>query len=73
MMESQKAVKETTRGRITIPAEFRRKLGVEGEGLWEMSLVDGSLTLVPITSQEADQNHPALQTGTDDSVPLNRS
>lgn len=38
-----------------------------------MSLVDGALTLIPITSQEADQNHPSLHAKSIDSDVLNRS
>ncbi len=72
-MENQRTVKETTRGRITLPAEFRRKLGVDGEGLWEMSLVDGSLRLVPIDPRETDQNYLGESDTITPALPANHS
>jgi AbrB family looped-hinge helix DNA binding protein len=36
-------------GQVTIPAEFRRKLGIGPDSLLEISLVDGELRIKPVS------------------------
>lgn len=47
-----RTIKPTTRGRITIPAEFRRELGREDGSLVEITLKNGGFTIRPFTAPE---------------------
>ena len=52
MAAGAKIVKATTRGRITIPIEYRRQLGCEGEGSWRIALTDRGMTLRPVDTED---------------------
>lgn len=41
-------------GRITIPAEFRRKLGIGEETTLRLTVADGELRLKPVETPETD-------------------
>ncbi len=41
--QTTKIVRQLRSGQITIPVEFRRELGIEGEGMLQMTLKDGEL------------------------------
>lgn len=49
------------RGQITIPAEFRRQLGMTEESLLQMTLVDGELRLRPVEAREQGKGSPWLK------------
>lgn len=48
MTTQSKVVRQLRGGRITIPAAFRRALGIEAETLLRMTLEDGALRIVPL-------------------------
>lgn len=51
----KRLVRSLRNGQITIPAEFRRELGIEYDSLLEVSLAAGSLTITPVnTTSVAD-------------------
>ena len=43
-----KVVRPLAKGQITIPAEFRHKLGIDANTLLDISLVEGKLEIIPI-------------------------
>ena len=43
-----KIVRSLDKGQITIPAEFRERLGIEADTLLSVSLVEGKLEIVPV-------------------------
>ncbi len=45
---SIKLVRSLRNGQITIPAEFRRRLGIEGDSLLQVTLVQGELRITPV-------------------------
>ena len=48
-------------GQITIPAEFRKKLGISPEGLLQLTLEDGELRIRPVRISEAGEGSPWLK------------
>jgi bifunctional DNA-binding transcriptional regulator/antitoxin component of YhaV-PrlF toxin-antitoxin module len=52
MATTRKIVKSTRNGQITIPMEFRKQLGSEGEALWQVTLEDRALKVVPVRAVE---------------------
>jgi bifunctional DNA-binding transcriptional regulator/antitoxin component of YhaV-PrlF toxin-antitoxin module len=61
MVTTSKIVRSTRNGQITIPVEFRRELGFEGEGLWQVSVIDHGLRVVPVQVEQAVQGSPWLK------------
>lgn len=47
-------VRSHKHGRVTIPAEFRRELGIEADSLWRVTLSHGELRLVPVRNNGDD-------------------
>jgi AbrB family looped-hinge helix DNA binding protein len=54
-------VRPLRNGQITIPAEFRRRLGISEESLLRLTLEDGELRLKPVTTAERDSGSPWLR------------
>ena len=52
MSATQKIVKSTKNGQITIPIEFRKQLGSEGEAHWQVTLDDNELRVSPVRTIE---------------------
>lgn len=48
-------------GQITIPAEFRKKMGITDETMLQMSLHDGELHMKPVQVAEPVQGSPWLK------------
>ena len=48
-------------GQITIPAEFRRELGITPDSLLQMTLEDGELRLRPVAVTETAAGSPWLR------------
>lgn len=48
-------------GQITVPAEFRRKLGIDADSLLQISLVEGELRIRPLTVTERVSGSPWLK------------
>ncbi|MHB8647831.1 MAG: AbrB/MazE/SpoVT family DNA-binding domain-containing protein [Thermomicrobiales bacterium] len=46
--QSTKIVRQLRSGQVTIPVEFRRELGIESEGMLQMTLADGELRIRPV-------------------------
>src|SRR5438874_13327920 len=57
-----KVVKSLRNGQVTLPADFRRELGIEPDTLLEVSLGEGSLTITPVhTTRRSSPGSPWLQ------------
>jgi AbrB family looped-hinge helix DNA binding protein len=48
-----RVVRPIRRGQITIPADFRRRLGIEDDTLLELTLHDDKIEIVPVTTKPA--------------------
>lgn len=59
-----KVVRPLAKGQITIPAEFRQKLGIDANTLLDISLVEGKLEIIPIRIRRAEP----LREYTDDDI-----
>ena len=46
--QTTRIVRSLRNGQITIPAEFRRRLGIDGESLLRVTLEDGELRIKPL-------------------------
>lgn len=47
-------VRVTRKGQVTVPAEFRRQLGIEQGDSIEFTLEDGAIRLIPARSRVAE-------------------
>ena len=56
-----KIVRQLRSGQVTIPVEFRRALGIEGEGMLQMTLKEGELRIKPLHVQETGTGSPWLK------------
>ena len=54
-------IKPLRGGQITIPAEFRRELGITEESMLQVSLSEGELHLRPVHLTEGGQGSPFLK------------
>ena len=48
-------------GQITIPSEFRKKLGITPDGLLQITLDDGELRVKPVRVAETAEGSPWLR------------
>lgn len=48
-----RVVRPLRRGQITIPADFRRRLGIDDDTLLELTLRDDRIEIVPVTTRPA--------------------
>lgn len=58
---STKIIRPLRGGQITIPAEFREKLGISTDTVLEVSLVDGELRLKPLSLASTVAGSPWLK------------
>jgi bifunctional DNA-binding transcriptional regulator/antitoxin component of YhaV-PrlF toxin-antitoxin module len=56
-----KIVRPLRGGQVTIPAAFRKELGIDAETMLRMTLVDGELRIKPIQVTEAPKGSPWLR------------
>lgn len=56
-----KIVRQLRAGQITIPAEFRRRLGMTPESFLKLTLVDGELRVTPLQVAEPGRRAQALR------------
>lgn len=56
-----RVVRSLRSGQITIPAAFRRELGIEGESLLQVTLVGGELRIKPVRVAERTAGSPWLK------------
>jgi bifunctional DNA-binding transcriptional regulator/antitoxin component of YhaV-PrlF toxin-antitoxin module len=45
-----KVVRPVRRGQVTLPAEFRRRLGIDDDTLLQMTLQEGKIEIVPMVA-----------------------
>lgn len=60
-MVQTKMVRQLRNGQITIPAEFRRALGVEPDTVYQVTLAEDELWLKPVEVRERSQGSPWLR------------
>lgn len=51
-----KIIKPLPRGQITIPIEFRKKLGIGADTILNLSLKGNKIEIIPATVKEAGEN-----------------
>lgn len=56
-----KIVRSLRSGQITIPADFREKLGIDSDTLLQISLMEGELRIKPVRVSEKAQGSPWLK------------
>lgn len=56
-----KIVRALRSGQITIPAAFRRELGIDEQSMLRMTLVDGELRITPVDVSEQPKGSPWLK------------
>jgi bifunctional DNA-binding transcriptional regulator/antitoxin component of YhaV-PrlF toxin-antitoxin module len=56
-----KIVRPLRGGQVTIPAAFRKELGINGETMLRMTLVDGELRIKPVQMTDAPKGSPWLR------------
>lgn len=56
-----KIVRSLRSGQITIPADFREKLGIDSDTLLQISLMQGELRIKPVRVSEKVQGSPWLK------------
>ena len=54
-------VRQLRSGQVTIPADFRRRLGIDEDTLLQMTLVSGELRIKPVQVRESAQGSPWLK------------
>lgn len=59
--QTTKIVRQLRSGQITIPVEFRRALGIEGEGMLQMTLKEGELRIKPLHVRDDRRGSPWLR------------
>ena len=48
-----RVVRPLRRGQLTIPAEFRRRLGFDDDTLWELRLQEDKIEITPVVAKPA--------------------
>ena len=56
-----KIVRSLRNGQITIPAEFRRRLGLQGDSLLQVTLEEGELRIKPLRVSGQSAGSPWLK------------
>lgn len=56
-----KLVRQLRSGQVTIPADFRRQLGIQANTLLQVTLVAGELRIKPVRVAEHDQGSAWLK------------
>ena len=56
-----RTVRQLRSGQITIPAEFRKRLGIEEESLLQMTLAEGELRIRPVEVTRKAAGSPWLK------------
>lgn len=73
MSESElmsKIVRPLRSGQVTIPADFRKELGITDDTLLRMTLVQGELRIRPVKVREAGDGSPWLKALYDRFAPI---
>ena len=56
-----RVVRSLRHGQITIPAEFRKALGIEADSLLQLTLAEGELRIKPVQVTSTPQGSPWLK------------
>jgi bifunctional DNA-binding transcriptional regulator/antitoxin component of YhaV-PrlF toxin-antitoxin module len=56
-----KLIRPLRGGQMTIPAEFRRELGVDEETMLRVTLLDGTMLVTPVRVDESRKGSPGLK------------
>jgi AbrB family looped-hinge helix DNA binding protein len=56
-----KIVRSLRNGQVTIPAEFRRQLGIDDDSLLQVTLSQGELRIKPVRTKEQGLGTPWLK------------
>src|SRR4051812_28827081 len=56
-----RVVRSLRSGQITIPAEFRKRLGIDDSSLLQLTLVQGELRIKPLRTAERAEGSPWLK------------
>jgi bifunctional DNA-binding transcriptional regulator/antitoxin component of YhaV-PrlF toxin-antitoxin module len=59
--EMSKLVRSLRGGQVTIPAAFRRELGIGDDTMLRMTLADGELRIKPVEVSEPSKGSPGLR------------
>jgi bifunctional DNA-binding transcriptional regulator/antitoxin component of YhaV-PrlF toxin-antitoxin module len=59
--EMSKLVRSLRGGQVTIPAAFRRELGIGDDNMLRMTLADGELRIKPVEVSEPSKGSPGLR------------
>ena len=73
MKESEsmtKIVRSLRSGQITIPADFRRQLGIRDDSVLQMTLTKGELHIKPLQIEQTGEGSPWLRTLYDQFAPV---
>ncbi len=65
-----KVIRPLRGGQVTIPAEFRRALGIERDSLLQLTLVDGELRIRPVDVSPASDGSGWLREAYDAFAPI---
>ncbi len=65
-----KFVKALRSGQITIPSDFREKLGITSDSLLQVSLLQGELRIKPVRIAKESQGSPWLKEAYDAFAPV---
>jgi bifunctional DNA-binding transcriptional regulator/antitoxin component of YhaV-PrlF toxin-antitoxin module len=60
-VEMSKIVRSLRGGQVTIPAAFRKELGINDETMLRMTLVNGELRIRPVEVSEPTKGSPGLR------------
>ena len=60
-VEMSKIVRSLRGGQVTIPAAFRRELGIGDDTMLRMTLADGELRIKPVELSEPSKGSPGLR------------
>ena len=60
-VEMSKIVRSLRGGQVTIPAAFRRELGIGNDTMLRMTLADGELRIKPVEVSEPSKGSPGLR------------
>lgn len=60
-LQMTKIVRPLRGGQVTIPAAFRKELGIDNETMLRMTLIEGELRIKPVQVSEAPKGSPWLR------------
>ena len=59
--QTTRVVRSLRSGEVTIPADFRKALGIEGESLLELTLAQGEVRIRPVRAPHQEPGSPWLR------------